>query len=593
MHPLAEYPRPAMRRDSCEILNGPWQYAITQTAEYPAAWQGSILVPYSPEAPASGVGRTLQPGQWLHYHRLFAPPAGEGGRVLLHFGAVDYACAVQVNGHLAGGHRGGYWPFTLDITDLLNGTGRNSLWVAVQDPTGHGTQARGKQTLKPGGMFYPAQSGIWQTVWLERVPDNYIQTLTVTPDYDARTVTVRVHTAKPGGAVNLWAMVRAGGVTIAEDWGSDEADQDGEVTLNIPEEHFFPWSPDTPFLYDLTVGTNQGEEAGFDTVHSYFALRKWSCAPDAHGVLRFCLNDKPILLNGLLDQGYWPEGLYTPPSDAAVERELSEVKALGFNLLRKHAKIEPQRWYYHCDRLGLVVWQDIVNGGSAYNLWFVTYLTNVLQPLLRRFPDGKAAYSLLSRAKPAGREEYAHELADTVQALRCHPCIACWVPFNEGWGQFDAGKAVQALRTLDGTRLVDEASGWFDQGGGDVHSLHNYFYPLRIRPQKRTVALSEYGGIAWPMPGHEPPHKTYGYGTAKDRQELTARYKKLQLKTVLPQLEKGLSALVYTQLTDVEDEVNGLFTYDRAAVKPDANAVRSVNAALAAEFARVTNPAKK
>ena len=593
MHPLAEYPRPAMRRDSCEILNGPWQYAITQTAEYPAAWQGSILVPYSPEAPASGVGRTLQPGQWLHYHRLFAPPAGEGGRVLLHFGAVDYACAVQVNGHLAGGHRGGYWPVTLDITDLLNGTGRNSLWVAVQDPTGHGTQARGKQTLKPGGMFYPAQSGIWQTVWLERVPDNYIQTLTVTPDYDARTVTVRVHTAKPGGAVNLWAMVRAGGVTIAEDWGSDEADQDGEVTLNIPEEHFFPWSPDTPFLYDLTVGTNQGEEAEFDTVHSYFALRKWSCAPDAHGVLRFCLNDKPILLNGLLDQGYWPEGLYTPPSDAAVERELSEVKALGFNLLRKHAKIEPQRWYYHCDRLGLIVWQDIVNGGSAYNLWFVTYLTNVLQPLLRRFPDGKAAYSLLSRAKPAGREEYAHELADTVQALRCHPCIACWVPFNEGWGQFDAGKAVQALRALDGTRLVDEASGWFDQGGGDVHSLHNYFYPLRIRPQKRTVALSEYGGIAWPMPGHEPPHKTYGYGTAKDRQELTARYKKLQLKTVLPQLEKGLSALVYTQLTDVEDEVNGLFTYDRAAVKPDANAVRSVNAALAAEFARVTNPAKK
>ena len=593
MHPLAEYPRPAMRRDSCEILNGPWQYAITQTAEYPAAWQGSILVPYSPEAPASGVGRTLQPGQWLHYHRLFAPPAGEGGRVLLHFGAVDYACAVQVNGHLAGGHRGGYWPFTLDITELLNGTGRNSLWVAVQDPTGHGTQARGKQTLKPGGMFYPAQSGIWQTVWLERVPDNYIQTLTVTPDYDARTVTVRVHTAKPGGAVNLWAMVRAGGVTIAEDWGSDEADQDGEVTLNIPEEHFFPWSPDTPFLYDLTVGTNQGEEAEFDTVHSYFALRKWSCAPDAHGVLRFCLNDKPLLLNGLLDQGYWPEGLYTPPSDAAVERELSEVKALGFNLLRKHAKIEPQRWYYHCDRLGLIVWQDIVNGGSAYNLWFVTYLTNVLQPLLRRFPDGKAAYSLLSRAKPAGREEYAHELADTVQALRCHPCIACWVPFNEGWGQFDAGKAVQALRTLDGTRLVDEASGWFDQGGGDVHSLHNYFYPLRIRPQKRTVALSEYGGIAWPMPGHEPPRKTYGYGTAKDRQELTARYKKLQLKTVLPQLEKGLSALVYTQLTDVEDEVNGLFTYDRAAVKPDANAVRSVNAALAAEFARVTNPAKK
>ena len=592
-HPLPEYPRPALRRDSYENLNGLWQYAITGSAGLPAKWDGDILVPYSPETKASGVGRTLQPGAWLHYHRSFVPPAGTGGRVLLHFGAVDYACAVQVNGHLVGGHRGGYWPFALDITDALNPAGHDRLWVAVQDPTGTGVQARGKQTLRPGGMFYPAQSGIWQTVWLERVPENYITELTVTPDYDARTVTVKAHTSLPGGAANLWAVVRAGGVTIAEDWGSDEADRDGAVTLHIPEEHFFPWSPDTPFLYDLTVGTTQGEEEQRDTVHSYFALRKWSCAPDAHGIMRFCLNGKPILLNGLLDQGYWPEGLYTPPSDGAVVRELQTIKELGFNLLRKHAKIEPQRWYYHCDKLGLIVWQDIVNGGSAYNLWFVTYLTNVLQPLLRRFPDGKAAYSLLSRAKPVGREEYAHELADTVQALRCHPCIACWVPFNEGWGQFDAGKAVQALRALDGTRLVDEASGWFDQGGGDVHSLHNYFYPLRIRPQKRTVALSEYGGIAWPMPGHEPPHKTYGYGTAKDRQELTARYKKLQLKTVLPQLEKGLSALVYTQLTDVEDEVNGLFTYDRAAVKPDANAVRSVNAALAAEFARVTNPAKK
>ena len=591
MHPLAEYPRPAMRRDSCEILNGPWQYAITQTAEYPAAWQGSILVPYSPEAPASGVNRTLQPGQWLHYHRLFAPPAGEGGRVLLHFGAVDYACAVQVNGHLAGGHRGGYWPFTLDITDLLNGTGRNSLWVAVQDPTGHGTQARGKQTLKPGGMFYPAQSGIWQTVWLERVPDNYIETLTVTPDYDARTVTVRARTAKPGGAVNLWAVVRAGGVTIAEDWGSDEADRDGAVTLNIPEEHFFPWSPDSPFLYDLTVGTTQGEEESFDTVHSYFALRKWSCAPDAKGVLRFCLNDRPLLLNGLLDQGYWPEGLYTPPSDAAVVHELQTIKELGFNLLRKHAKIEPQRWYYHCDKLGLIVWQDMVNGGEPYRLWFVTYLTNALQPLLRKLPDTAALRGLLSRHSEASREEYGRELEATVEALRGHPCIGCWVPFNEGWGQFDAAQAVETLRTLDPDRLVDEASGWYDQGGGDVDSRHNYFYPLHLRPGRRTVALSEYGGIAWPMPGHEPPRRTYGYGTARSRAGLTGRYRKLQLETVLPQLRNGLSALVYTQVSDVEDEVNGLFTYDRQAIKPDPAAVRAVNEALEAEFEKVLKQA--
>ena len=587
-HPLSEYPRPTLRRDSFESLNGPWQYAFSKTAQYPAAWEGTILVPYSPEAPASGVGRTLQPKEWLHYHRTFAPPAGTAGRVLLHFGAVDDTCAVMVNGHLAGGHRGGYWPFTLDITDLLSDTGHNTLWVAVQDPTGTGTQARGKQTLKPGGMFYPAQSGIWQTVWLERVPENYIETLTVTPDYDARTVTVKAHTAKKGGAVNLWAVVRAGGVTIAEDWGSDDADQNGEVVLNIPEEHFFPWSPDSPFLYDLTVGTTQGEEEDFDTVHSYFAFRKWSCAPDARGILRFCLNEKPILLNGLLDQGYWPEGLYTPPSDAAVVHELEQVKELGFNLLRKHAKIEPERWYYHCDKLGLIVWQDIVNGGGPLKSWYVTYLTNALLPLLRRTPDARPLWGLLGRESEAGRKEYICELEATVEALRSHPCIGCWVPFNEGWGQFSARAATDRLRALDPTRLVDEASGWYDQGGGDVDSHHNYFYPLHLHPGRRTVALTEYGGIAWPMPGHEPQGKTYGYGTAKDKEDLTARYKTLQLKTILPQLEKGLSALVYTQLTDVEDEVNGLFTYDRAALKPEAVVIRSVNAALAAEFARIT-----
>ena len=589
-HPLPEYPRPALRRDSFESLNGLWQFAITKSAQLPRQWEGDILVPYSPETRASGVGRTLQPGEWLHYHRSFAPPAGSGGRVLLHFGAVDYACAVQVNGHLVGGHRGGYWPFTFDITEALNAD-HNRLWVAVQDPTGAGVQARGKQTLRPGGMFYPAQSGIWQTVWLERVPDNYIETLTVTPDYDARTVTVRARTAKPGGAVNLWAVVRAGGVTIAEDWGSDEADRDGEVTLNIPEEHFFPWSPDSPFLYDLTVGTTQGEEESFDTVHSYFALRKWSCAPDAKGVLRFCLNDRPLLLNGLLDQGYWPEGLYTPPSDAAVVHELQTIKELGFNLLRKHAKIEPQRWYYHCDKLGIIVWQDMVNGGEPYRLWFVTYLTNVLQPLLRKLPDTAALRGLLSRRSEASREEYGRELEATVEALRGHPCIGCWVPFNEGWGQFDAAQAVETLRTLDPDRLVDEASGWYDQGGGDVDSRHNYFYPLHLRPGRRTVALSEYGGIAWPMPGHEPPRRTYGYGTAKSRAELTGRYRKLQLETVLPQLRNGLSALVYTQVSDVEDEVNGLFTYDRQAIKPDPAAVRAVNEALEAEFEKVLKQA--
>lgn len=583
MHPLPEYPRPALRRDSYENLNGLWDYAITSSAQRPAAWDGKILVPYSPEAPASGVGRMLQPGQWLHYRRSFAPPPGEGGRVLLQFGAVDYACAVTVNGHLAGGHRGGYWPFSLDITDLLRPDGKNTLWVAVQDPTGRGVQARGKQTLTPGGMYYTAQSGIWQTVWLERVPDNSIRTLTVLPDFDHSAVTVRVHTSAPGGAVNVWAVVRSGGVCIAEDWGSDEADRDGEVTLSIPAEHFRPWSPEDPFLYDLTVGVNGG-----DVVHSYFALRKWSCEPDARGVLRPCLNGRPILLNGLLDQGYWPGGLYTPPSDAAVEKELTAVRSLGYNLLRKHAKIEPQRWYYHCDRLGLIVWQDMVNGGTPYHSWFVTNLINVCQPLLRRFPDGEASRELLSRPTEASRAEYDRELEDTVNTLGCHPCIGAWVPFNEGWGQFDARKATARLRQRDPTRLVDEASGWYDQGGGDFDSHHNYFYPLHAKPGRRVVALTEYGGIAWPMPGHEGTRRTYGYGTAKSREELTARYRDLIRRDVLPQLKNGLSVLIYTQVSDIEDEVNGLFTYDRTALKPDPAVVRAANEALREEFDWVT-----
>lgn len=573
--PFPEYPRPMLHREDWYNLNGWWDCAFTADAELPPAeaMQTKILVPYSPECEASGVGRTLQPGESLHYHRTFACPAvPAGGRLLLHFGAVDYTCTVRVNDHVVGSHRGGYWPFSLDITEALR-PGMNDLWVTVQDPTGNGVQARGKQTLTPGGMFYPAQSGIWQTVWLEPLQPVYITDLRLMPDYDSRTVTVQLETNTPAAAA---VEIFADGVPVAKtelDAGTEK------ITLAIPEAAFHPWSPESPFLYTVTATLAVG-----DRVESYFALRSWQAARDGRGVLRFFLNGKPILLNGLLDQGYWPQGLYTPPSDAAVVKELEQVKALGFNLLRKHAKIEPQRWYYHCDRLGLVVWQDMVSGGTPSKLWFVTYLTNVFQPLLRKFPDGALFYGLLSRPDAASRDLYREELNATVDALACHPCIGCWVPFNEGWGQFDAAKATARLRVLDPGRLIDEASGWFDQGGGDVDSRHNYFYPLRVRPGRRTVALTEYGGIAFPVDGHLTADKTYGYGTARDSADMAARYEKLQCETVLPHLARGLSALVYTQLTDVEEEVNGLFTYDRAVLKLPADRVRAINDRLYAAF---------
>ena len=575
--------------------------------------QGSIRVPFSPEALLSGVHRRLEPTEYLWYHRELSfsteelSQKEENMRCILHFDAVDQEATVFLGTKKLGTHSGGYLPFSLDITEYVNAD-PVSLYVKVRDLTDTGYATRGKQTLNRGGMFYTAQSGIWQSVWYEWVPENYVINYKITPQYDKASVTFVLCSPKPFNHLEFRISAPSCDGTLAqENTGSltqmrvrkisEQQDSFGlthtTVVLSFPASvtysatdpadapepvNFKSWSPEHPWLYPFTLNADE------DTVDGYFAMRCFSVEKDSKGILRFCLNHKPYFLHGILDQGYWSDGLMTAPCDEAFVYDISLAKGLGFNMLRKHIKLESLRWYYHCDRLGLIVWQDIVNGGSAYNLWFVTYLTNVLQPLLRRFPDGKAAYSLLSRAKPASREEYAHELADTVQALRCHPCIACWVPFNEGWGQFDAGKAVQALRTLDGTRLVDEASGWFDRGGGDVHSIHNYFYPLRIRPNVRTVALSEYGGIAWPMPGHEPPRKTYGYGTARSRAELTERYCDLQRKTVLPQLKKGLSALVYTQLTDVEDEVNGLFTYDRTAIKPDAAAVRAVNEALEAEF---------
>ena len=579
--PLAEYPRPQFERKDWICLNGEYDYAVTgDTADTPKKYDGKILVPFSVESELSGVGKALLPEQRLWYRRKFTVGKEFSGKeALLHFGAVDWQCSVWVNGKLVGEHTGGYNPFTFNITDVIV-EGENELVVKVFDPTDAGHQQRGKQILVTKGFWYTATSGIWQTVWLEPVNRCRIDSLRLVPDIDEGVIRINIkRTCKCGG--KLYAKVLEGDKVVFDGEIADKA------AIPVPDARL--WSPEAPFLYTLLLTLDCNGEK--DEVSSYFGMRKFSIVKDSAGIPRLGLNNKPYFQRGLLDQGYWPEGLYTPPSDAAVVHELQTIKELGFNLLRKHAKIEPQRWYYHCDKLGLIVWQDMVNGGGPYKLWFVTYLTNVLQPLLRKLPDTAALRGLLSRRSEASREEYGRELEATVEVLRGHPCIGCWVPFNEGWGQFDAAQAVETLRALDPDRLVDEASGWYDQGGGDVDSRHNYFYPLHLRPGRRTVALSEYGGIAWPMPGHEPPRRTYGYGTAKSRAELTGRYRKLQLETVLPQLRNGLSALVYTQVSDVEDEVNGLFTYDRQAIKPDPAAVRAVNEALEAEFEKVLKQA--
>ena len=576
MLPFCEYPRPLLERGEWLNLNGPWQYAFTASADAPKTYDGEILVPFSPEAPMSGVNRQLKPGEVLHYFRTFTPPAGSSGHVLLHFGAVDYTCEVYVNGRFAGRHAGGYLPFSFDVTALLV-PGENALSLAVSDPSNTGHQARGKQKLDRGGMYYTAQSGVWQTVWMERVPDAYVSAVRVTPDFSAKSARIRIEMGA-GSAQGVRLTVKAGDSIAAE----AVADAQGEAAIDLAGA-FFPWSPDAPFLYDIEAVHPQG-----DCAKSYFAMRAFSRERDKNGLWRFTLNGKPILLNGLLDQGYWPEGLYTPPGEEAMIRDIKTMKDMGFNLLRKHIKIEPQRWYYHCDRLGMIVWQDMVCGGGKYADWFVTTAINVVPAILRRFPDGPMTRRLFARTDAQERETYYKELEEMVRLLSDHPCIGGWVPFNEGWGQFDAKKATALVRRLDAqNRPIDEASGWFDQGGGDMYSVHNYFYPLRVKAKRdRVWALTEFGGIAWPCPGHCSQEKVYGYGTAKSQQELTERFAKLMLKTVKPQLKKGLAALVYTQVSDVEDEVNGLLTYDREIEKIAVEDVKKINDALQSEFER-------
>jgi len=575
--PLNDYPRPQLRRDNWQCLNGTWQYAIragTALAE-PETYDGDILVPFSPEALLSGVDRQLLPGQTLWYRREFQfeqPPAGS--RLLLHFGAVDQRCAVFVNGAEAGRHEGGYWPFHFDITDLLQ-SGPTSITLAVWDDSDTDLQAYGKQKLRRGGIWYTAQSGIWQTVWTEVVPSQHIRCLAMTPDCEHSAVEFDLTFAQPGPPLTR-ITIRAGDTVVAE--GHTE----GERCV-LPLPGFRAWSPDDPFLYTVRL------TAGDDTVESYVGMRQFGIEPDDRGQPRFTLNGQPLFQSGLLDQGYWSDGLYTAPCDEAMRSEIAALKDLGFTMVRKHIKIEPLRWYYHCDRLGMLVWQDFVSGGGPYNPLVTAYL-----PFIgwHRDDSGDDRGWGFGRTDQAGRAIFGRDMHRTVDLLYNCPAVAVWVPFNEGWGQFEAARIAHAVRVLDGTRLIDHASGWHDQGGGDFASHHVYFKRFRLRPDRcgRIQALTEFGGYSCPTPGHMASDQLFGYRMYPEPQSLTQAVIGLYDREIIPQVPAGLTAAIYTQVSDVEDEINGLFTYDRAELKLDAGAVRRVNAALRAASASVWEP---
>ena len=551
---LREYPRPQMVRESYVNLNGCWDYAITAAETAPEGWDGKILVPFSPEAPLSGVRRTLEPGQVLWYRREIAETRREGQRLLLHFGAVDQEAKIYVNGRIAGEHLGGYTAFTVELTDFLTDA-PSVLTVAVRDGTDTNEYCRGKQKTRRGGIWYTPQSGIWQTVWMEWVPEAYISGLRITPDAAGGCVRVVVEAEVNRACYLHFAGRRIGAFTNRE----------AVIRVERPEL----WTPETPKLYAFSA------ELGEDRVESYFALRDVGVGRDAEGRPCLLLNGKPVFQTGVLDQGYWPDGLYTAPSDEALIWDIQTMKDLGFNLLRKHIKVEPMRWYYHCDRLGMLVWQDVPNGGGAYRMMTIS------APLLTGRHRKDDDYRRFARTDAAGRAEYGQTLRELVGQLANCPCIVQWVPFNEGWGQFDAAEAVRQIRALDGTRTVDHASGWHDQGIGDVQSLHVYFYKYRFRPDRRgrAVVLSEFGGYNLPVEGHTWNGKNFGYRGCKSAEALEAAYERLFEGQILPAKERGLAACVYTQLSDVEDEVNGLVTYDRKVVKLR-GAVRESNARL-------------
>jgi hypothetical protein len=524
-----EYPRPQLVRPDWMNLNGLWDYAITpDSAGQAPPFEGKILVPFPVESALSGVMTNFDEHSKLWYHRTFSVPAAwHGQRMRLHFGAVDWGCDVWVNGREIGRHQGGYDPFTFDITDALRWNGVEEISVCVTDPT-EGDQPRGKQSRKPEGIFYTSTSGIWQTVWLEPVPDVSVDRLKITPDEDAKSV--HIWAAVDSLSVNLRVEVVAsvGGKEIARASGLPNTD----LTLNLPQPHL--WSPEDPFLYDLKVTLRDGDKP-LDSVGSYFGMRKISLRKDDQGFTRIALNDQFVFEIGTLDQGFWPDGIYTAPSDAALRSDIEFLKQAGFNFTRKHVKVEPDRWYYWCDKLGLLVWQDMPSGNNA---------------------------------TVDGRRDFENELFHMVDGLRNHPSIVVWVLFNEGWGQYDTEALAKWLKELDPSRLVDDASGWTDMQAGDLMDVHSYPGPGSTSPDThRPAVLGEFGGFGLVVKDHSWSSRHWGYVMMTNVQELTDRYTEAFKQVWELHNLRGLSAAVYTQSTDVETECNGLQTYDRAVAK--------------------------